>query len=177
MAFGSVQLRDAKVEVLPEFDPPTVRVQTDALGLSAEEVEQLVTVPIEQDLLDGVAWLDSIHSKSVPGLSYVELVFKPGTNIYRARQVVQERISQAAGLPNVSRTPQMLQPLSSTSRTAMVTLSSKKLTAIQLGVLARWTIRPRLLAVPARGELVGVRMPATTQDDRVPPARTNGGKR
>lgn len=148
MAFGIVQLRDANVEVLPEFDPPTVRVQTDALGLSAEEVEQLVTVPIEQDLLDGVAWLDSIHSKSVPGLSYVELVFKPGTNIYRARQVVQERISQAAGLPNVSRTPQMLQPLSSTSRTAMVTLSSKNLTAIQLGVLARWTIRPRLLAVP-----------------------------
>ena len=145
--FGIVQLRNAETEVFPEFDPPIVRVQTDALGLSAEEVEQLVTVPIEQDLLDGVPWLDSIHSKSVPGLSYIEMVFDKGTPIYRARQVVQERISQAAGLPNVSRPPQMLQPQSSTSRTAMVSLSSKKLSPIQIGVLARFTIRPRLLAV------------------------------
>jgi Cu/Ag efflux pump CusA len=148
MVFGVYQLRDAKLEVLPEFDPPTVRVQTDALGLSAEEVEQLVTVPIEQDLLDGVPWLDQIHSRSVPGLSYIELVFQKGTPMYRARQVVQERISQAAGLPNVSRPPQMLQPQSSTSRTAMVALSSKTLTPIQIGVLARFTIRPRLLSVP-----------------------------
>ena len=147
MAFGVWQLRDAKVETLPEFTPPTVRVQTDALGLSAEEVEQLITVPLEQDLLDGVAWLDTIRSKSVPGLSSIDLVFKPGTNLYRARQVVQERISQAAGLPNVSRPPQMVQPESSVSRTAMIGLSSKSLTPLQVGVLARWTIRPRLLAV------------------------------
>jgi Cu/Ag efflux pump CusA len=145
--FGVIQLQDAKTEIFPEFDPPTVRVQTDALGLSAEEVEQLVTVPIEQDLLDGVPWLDSIHSRSVPGLSYIEMVFDKGTPIYRARQVVQERISQAAGLPNVSRPPQMLQPQSSASRTAMVALSSKSLSPIQIGVLARFTIRPRLLAV------------------------------
>jgi Cu/Ag efflux pump CusA len=145
--FGVIQLQDAKTEILPEFDPPTVRVQTDALGLSAEEVEQLVTVPIEQDLLDGVPWLHSIHSRSVPGLSYIEMVFDKGTPIYRARQVVQERISQAAGLPNVSRPPQMLQPQSSASRTAMVALSSKSLSPIQIGVLARFTIRPRLLAV------------------------------
>jgi Cu/Ag efflux pump CusA len=148
MTFGVWQLRDAEVDALPEFSPPTVEVQTEALGLSPEEVEQLITVPLEQDLLDGVAWLDKIRSKSVPGLSSVELVFEPGTDLYRARQVVQERISQAAGLPNVSRPPQMLQPQSSTSRTLMVSLSSKQLNPIQIGVLARWTIRPRLLAVP-----------------------------
>ena len=91
---------DAKVDTLPEFARPTVEVQTEALGLSAEEVEQLITVPLEQDLLDGVAWLDKIQSTSVPGLSSVELIFEPGTDLYLARQVVQERLSQAAGLPN-----------------------------------------------------------------------------
>ena len=107
---GSGSCADAKIDVLPEFSPVTVDVQTEALGLSAEEVEQLITVPLEQDLLDGVAWLDTIRSESVAGLSTVDLVFEPGTDLYRARQVVQERISQAAGLPNVSRPPQMLQP-------------------------------------------------------------------
>ena len=148
MVFGVWTLRRAETDVLPEFAPVTVDVQTEALGLSAEEVEQLITVPLEQDLLDGVAWLDHIESKSVPGLSSVHMIFEKGTDLYRARQVVQERISQAAGLPQVSRPPQMLQPQSSTARTSMISLSSKKLTPLQIGVLARWTIRPRLLAVP-----------------------------
>ena len=99
MVFGVWTLRRAETDVLPEFAPVTVDVQTEALGLSAEEVEQLITVPLEQDLLDGVAWLDHIESKSVPGLSSVHMIFEKGTDLYRARQVVQERISQAAGLP------------------------------------------------------------------------------
>ena len=148
MAFGVWQLRDAKVDALPEFAPPTVVVQTEALGLSPEEVEQLITIPLEQDLLAGVAWAKKIRSESAPGVSSIELTFEGGTDLYRARQVVQERISQAAGLPNVSRPPQMLQPRSSSSRTAMVSLSSNALSPVQIGVLARWTIRPRLLAVP-----------------------------
>ena len=113
------------MDTLPEFGPTTVQVQIEALGLSAEEVEQLITVPMEQDLLDGVAWLDTIQSKSVPGLSSITMLFQPGTDLYRARQVVQERISQAAGLPQVSKPPQMLQPTSSTARTSMISLSSK----------------------------------------------------
>ena len=149
MVVGVWQLdRAAKVDAGPEFAPPTVEVQTEALGLSAEEVEQLITVPMEQDLLDGVAWLDRIESKSVPGLSSIRMVFDEGTDLYRARQVVQERISQAAGLPNVSKPPQMLQPQSSTARVGMISLSSKTLNPVEIGVLARWTIRPRLLAVP-----------------------------
>ena len=103
---------------------------------------------MEQDLLAGVAWAKKIRSESAPGVSSIELTFERGTDLYRARQVVQERISQAAGLPNVSRPPQMLQPRSSSSRTAMVSLSSNALSPVQIGVLARWTIRPRLLAVP-----------------------------
>lgn len=147
---GVWQLREAKLDALPEFSPPTVQVQTEALGLSAEEVEQLITVPLEQDLLDGLPWLETMRSQSVPSLSSIELIFERGTDLYRARQAVQERLSQAAGLPNVSNPPQMLQPLSSTSRTMLVSLTptSPKLSAIDIGVLARWIIRPRLLAVP-----------------------------
>jgi CzcA family heavy metal efflux pump len=148
LVLGATQLRDVPVDVLPEFTPPTVEVQTEALGLSAAEVEQLITVPLEQDLLNGVAWLDTIRSESIPGLSRVELIFEPGTDLLRARQVVQERLIQAHALPQVSKPPQMLQPLSSTSRVMMIGLSSKELSPIQLSVLARWTVRPRLMGVP-----------------------------
>jgi Cu/Ag efflux pump CusA len=141
------QLPKMRTEVLPEFAPPTVEVQTEALGLSAVEVEQLITVPMEQDLLNGVAYLKSLRSKSVPGLSSIEMVFESGTPIARARQVVQERLTQAHALPNVSKPPQMLQPKSSASRIMMIGLSSKKLSPIELGVLARWTLRPNLLGV------------------------------
>jgi len=148
LVFGVVQLRHAKVDALPEFGPPIVEVETEALGLSAPEVEQLITVPLEQDLLVGVAWLAAIHSESLPGLSHIEMVFEPGTDLLRARQVVQERLSQTAGLPNVSSSPQMLQPESSTSRAMMIGFSSQTLSEIEMSVLARWTIRPRLLGVP-----------------------------
>ena len=97
-----VQLRDASVDVYPEFVPTTVQIQTEALGLSAAEVEQLITVPLEQDLLNGVPWLDTIRSESMPGLSSIDLVFERGTDVLRARQVVQERLTQAHALPAVS---------------------------------------------------------------------------
>jgi CzcA family heavy metal efflux pump len=149
IVFGAVQLRNMPVDALPEFDPPRVEIQTEALGLSATEVEQLITVPLESDLLNGVAWLDTIRSESVPGLSRVELIFEPGTDIMRARQLVQERLIQApTHLSKVSKAPQMIQPLSSTSRVMEVGLSSDQLSLIRMSVLARWTIRPVLLGVP-----------------------------
>src|SRR5512136_91565 len=149
MVFGVAQVRNMPVDVLPEFSPPYVEIQTEALGLSAQEVEDLITVPLEQDLLNGVAWVDVIRSESVPGLSSITLVFEPGADLYRARQMVAERLAQAPlGLPNVSKPPTMLQPMSATSRVIIVGLSTKNLSLIQLGVLARWTIGPRLMAVP-----------------------------
>jgi Cu/Ag efflux pump CusA len=144
---GVRQIATAPRDVLPEFTQPTVEVQTEALGLSAPEVEQLVTVPLEQDVLNGTPFLDTIRSQSVAGLSSIQLVFKHGTKLARARQVVNERLTQAAGIPNVSKPPQMLQPLSSTSRVMLVGLSSKKISLVDIGVLARWTIRPRLMGV------------------------------
>jgi CzcA family heavy metal efflux pump len=149
IAFGVARLRDMPVDVLPEFSPPYVEIQTEALGLSTEEVEQMITVPMEQDLLAGVAWLDVIRSESVPGLSSVLVYFEPGTDLYRARQMVAERIAQSAvGLPHVSKPPTMIQPLSSASRFMIVGLSSQKLSLIEMSVLARWTIAPRLMGVP-----------------------------
>jgi CzcA family heavy metal efflux pump len=148
LVFGILQLRNMPVDVYPEFDPPLVEIQTEALGLSAAEMEALITVPLEADLLNGVAWLDQIYSESVAGLSSILLIFEPGTDPIRARQMVQERLTQTFALPNVSSPPTMLQPLSTTSRVMMVGLSSEELSPIEVGVLARWNIKPRLMGVP-----------------------------
>ncbi len=144
---GLIQVDDVKRDILPEFGPVTVEVQTEALGLSAQGVEQLITVPLEQDLLNGVAFLDEIESASLPGLSSVVMTFEPGTDLLDARQVVTERLTQAAGLPQVADPPQMIQPLSATSRVAMVSLRSSEVTPIEMSVLARWVMLPRLLGV------------------------------
>lgn len=146
--FGIVQLRTMPIDVYPEFNPPLVEVQTEALGLSAAEVESLITVPMEADLLNGVAWLEQLYSESVAGLSSILLIFEPGTDPIAARQMVQERLTQTFALPNVSKPPTMLQPLSATSRVMMVGLSSNDLSLIEMGVLARWNIKPRLMGVP-----------------------------
>ncbi len=148
VVIGVAQLRKMPVDVLPEFSQPYVEVQTEALGLSAEEVEQMITVGLEQDLLNGVPWLQSIRSESVPGLSSIVLFFEPGTDLWRARQMVSERMTQAYAMPHVSKPPVMLQPMSATSRVMMIGLSSKDVSLIQMGVLARWTIMPRLMGVP-----------------------------
>jgi CzcA family heavy metal efflux pump len=148
MAFGVARLREMPVDVFPEFAPPRVEIQTEALGLSTSEVESLVTVPLEE-ALSGTPQLDVMRSKSVPGLSSVLLIFKPGTDLIAARQLVQERLATAVPtLPNVSRPPHMLAPLSATSRVMKIGISSKDLDMIQLSELNRWTIRPRLMTVP-----------------------------
>ncbi len=148
LSLGLLQLRDTSVDVLPEFTPPYAEIQTEALGLSAEEVEQLITVPMEADLLNGVEGVETIRSESVPGLSSVVLVFAKGTDIYQARQLIQERLTQAHALPNVSKPPTLLPPLSSSNRVLMVGLSSSELSLIEQSVLAKWTVRPSLMGVP-----------------------------
>ena len=148
LGLGITQVRNASVDVLPEFAPPQVEIQAEALGLSAAEVEQLITVPLEQDLLNGIPWLDQIRSESVPGLSSIDLIFQRGTNILTARQFVSEHLSQAHALPQVGTPPVMVQPVSSLSRVMMIGLGAKDLSLIDLSILARWKIRPRLLGLP-----------------------------
>ncbi|WP_211881031.1 efflux RND transporter permease subunit [Pseudarthrobacter albicanus] len=148
ISFGVVNVPNIAVDSMPEFSPAHIEIQTEALGLSAVEVEQLITSPMEADLLNGVAWLDEIRSKSVPGLSSIDLVFEPGTDLLRARQLVAERMTQAVALPNVSAPPLIMQPTSSTSRVLMVRMNSKQLSGIEMSVLARWKIKPRLIGIP-----------------------------
>src|SRR3990170_4922905 len=148
LIFGVTQFRHIPVDQLPEFGPTMVEVRTEALGLSAVEVEQLITTPLEQDLLNGIAFVDEIYSESVPGLSSVVMVFEPGTPLLDARQVVAEKVAEAAvALPAVSTPPHMLQPASSTSRVLAVRLSSDEMSLIDMSRLARWNIGPRLLGV------------------------------
>ena len=146
---GLNQARSMSVDVLPEFSPPYVEIQTEAPGLSAKEVENIVTLSLESSMLAGVPWLDSIRSRSMPGLSSIFLYFEPGTDINRARQLVGERIALSAVLlPAVSKKPVMIQPLSSANRFMIVGLSAKDMSLMDLSVLARWTIAPRLMGVP-----------------------------
>ncbi|NUR61784.1 MAG: efflux RND transporter permease subunit [Catenulispora sp.] len=146
-------LRHAPVDVLPEFASPHVQVQTEALGLSAGEVEQLITVPLE-DEFNGLVFLDRLQSASLPGLSVVDLFFKKGTDVYKARQLLAERVAQGPALVAVGTPPVMIQPLSVQSRAAAVALSSATMSATDLSTLARWRIRPRLLAVPGVADVV-----------------------
>jgi len=140
--------RDVPLDVFPEFAPPMVEIQTEAPGLSTEEVESLVTVPIET-AVNGVPGLMTLRSKSVLGLSSVQILFERGSDVIRARQMVGERIAQVQPrLPLAARQPVLMPPLSSTSRAMKVGLSSTKLDQMQLSELVRWTIRPRLMAVP-----------------------------
>jgi Cu/Ag efflux pump CusA len=147
MVLGILQLSRMPADVLPETSPVTVDIQTEALGLSAAEVEALVTTPLEKNLLEGVLGVTDVTSDSIPGLSDIELHFAPGTSLYHARQLVQERLTGAFVLPNVSKPPVMLQPVSSSSDVMLVGLTSRTLSAIDLSVLARWTIVPKLLGL------------------------------
>jgi Cu/Ag efflux pump CusA len=148
VGLGFVHLQQATVDVYPEFDPTEVQVQTEALGLSALEVEQLITVPLEHNLLNGIPRLDEIRSRSVPGLSVVDLTFEPGTDLYLARQLVQERLTRGKLLPKVGHPPTMIPPTASSGRVAMVGLRSDTVSLIDMSVLARWTMRPRLMSIP-----------------------------
>jgi len=148
MLFGSGLLRDTPVDVFPEFAQPRVEIQTISTGLSAEEVESLITVPLEQ-ALQGMPGLDTVRSKSVPQLSSIQLLFDRGTDLLHARQLVQERVATVTPtLPSWSSPPFMIQPLSSTSRVVKIGLTSDSLSLIDMSLVAYWKIRARLLRVP-----------------------------
>ena len=148
MIYGVRAAQNAPLDVFPEFAPPLVEIQTEAPGLSTEEVESLVSVPLENSL-NGTTGLKTLRSKSVLGLSSVVLIFKEGTDLMVARQLVAERLSIAASrLPAVVKPPVILSPLSSLSRVMKIGVTSPTLTQMDLSELAKWTIRPRLMAVP-----------------------------
>jgi CzcA family heavy metal efflux pump len=147
MMIGLVRLQNVPVDVFPEFAPPRVEVQTISIGMSTSEVESLVTVPLEQALA-GIEGLDTLRSKSVEQLSSILMIFEPGTDLLRARQLVAERLQIVTPtLPTWAAPPFMLQPLSATSRVMKIGMTSDTVDQLELSKLSYWTIRSRLLSV------------------------------
>src|SRR6266403_740249 len=146
--FGAQRLRDIPIDVFPEFAPARVEVQTLCLGLSPAEVEEQVTVPVE-NALNGVRGVEVLRSSSVPQLSSVTAILERGADELLARQLVTERVAIAMqGLPTWAAPPVMMPPVSSTSRVMKIGVTAKKLAMMDLSMLAYWKIRPRLLEVP-----------------------------
>jgi CzcA family heavy metal efflux pump len=146
--YGIYSLSLAKYDVFPEFAPPSVVIQTEAPGLSPEQVEVLVTRPIENSV-NGIAGIESLRSGSIQGLSFITITFRPDTNIYLDRQMVAERLTTLAGqLPREAEAPVMTPLTSSTSIVLVVGLTSDRLSLMELRTVADWTIKQRLLAVP-----------------------------
>lgn len=147
MVIGGLKLRSAYIDVFPEFAPPQVEVQTESLGLSTTDVESLVTVPLEQALA-GVPGLDKMRSTSVPQLSSVVLIFKPGTDVLDAQRLVNERVNTVrVSLPSWASSPIVLPPVSATGRVLHIGMSSDQCSIEELSRIAYWKIRPRLLQV------------------------------
>ena len=148
LIYGIVSLNQAKYDVFPEFAPPQVGIQAEAPGLTAEQVEVLVTQPIE-NAVNGVPGIESMRSVSIQGLSVITVIFEPHTDIYRNRQVVSERLSEAMRDLPQNIPPPTITPLTSSSSTVLVFgLTSKTRSLMELRTIADWTLRQRLLAVP-----------------------------
>ncbi len=161
MTLGFAQIPGTKVDVFPEFAPPRVEIQTIALGNSSNEVEELITVPIE-DQLNGLEGLEQMRSKSVAQLSSIQLIFERGSDELKARQLVAERIGQiTATLPTWASPPFMMPALSATSRIMKIGLSSDTVSMIDMSTVAYWKIRARLLRVPGVAQVAiwGERLP------------------
>ncbi len=147
LGWGGYVASQAELDVFPEFVAPQVTIQAEAPGLSAEQVEVLVTRPIESTV-NGAAALKSVRSESIQGLSVVTVVFKDGTDIYIGRQSLAEKLGTIARqLPDGVHAPTMSPLTSSTMDLLKVGFISDKMSGRELRTLVDWTIKPRLLAV------------------------------
>jgi CzcA family heavy metal efflux pump len=152
--YGLYATKTAPLDVFPEFAPPQVVIQTEAPGLSPDEVEALVTIPLEQEI-NGTSNVVSVRSSSAVGLSVITVVFTDQTNVITARQLVAEKLSLAASrLPEGVGSPEMAPITSSSSTILMIGLTSRNLSSMELRSIADWTIKPRLLSVPGIAKVV-----------------------
>jgi CzcA family heavy metal efflux pump len=152
VAYGLFTLSRAHLDVFPEFSPAQVVLQIEAPGLSAELVETQVSQPVE-NALAGLPGLESLRSQSIPGLSVVHVFFPEGSDIYRNRQVVSERLTALTGQLPRGVVP-AITPLTSSASTVLgVGVTSDKRSMMELRTLVDWTLRPHLLAVQGVAEV------------------------
>jgi len=148
LGYGIYALTEAKYDVFPEFAPPIVVIQAEAPGLSPEQVELLVTQPLENSI-NGVTGIESLRSNSIQGLSVINVIFRNGSDIYLDRQLVNERLATLGGQFPVGVHAPIMEPLTISTGTVLVLgLTSEMKSLMDLRTAADWTLRPRLLAVP-----------------------------
>ena len=155
LALGFWALRTAPLDVFPEFVPSTVDIQTEAPGFTAQQVEQLVTKPIE-NAVNGATGLATIRSQSIPGLSVINIQFADNINLYNARaRRLSERLSElGSSLPSGVETPKLSPLTSSTMDLLKIGLVSDRLNPFELRDQADWVMKPALLAVPGVAHVI-----------------------
>ena len=148
VGYGIYVLPQARYDVFPEFAPPQVTIQTEAPGLAPEQVELLLTQPIET-VLNGVTGIESLRSRSIQGLSAITVSFTSESDIYRGRQLLAERLATVlTQLPQGVQAPTMTPLTSATSTIMVVGLSSEQRSLMDVRTAADWIVKRRLLTVP-----------------------------
>ncbi len=146
--WGGLLSADSSIDVLPEFAPPQVIIETDAPGMVAQEVETLVSFPLEA-AINGTPGVTLVKSISQTGVSLITVIFAYGSDIYRDRQLVNEKIQLVIPrLPHTVQEPTMLPVMSAVGDILKIGLLSDRISPLELRTIADWNIRNRLLAVP-----------------------------
>jgi HME family heavy-metal exporter len=157
MAYGAFTLTRTPVDVFPDLNKPTVTIMTEAGGMAAEEVEGLITFPLETTM-NGLPGVETVRSTSSAGLSFLYVTFDWSTEIYRARQLVSERLSSMEeGLP-AGVVPRM-GPISSVMGEIMqvaIPVDTAKVSPMAVREYADWVLRPRLMAVPGVAQVIPI---------------------
>jgi HME family heavy-metal exporter len=157
MAYGAFTLSRTPVDVFPDLNKPTVTLMTEAGGMASEEVEQLITFPLETTM-NGLPGVESVRSTSSSGLSFIYVTFNWGTDIFRARQMVSERLtSMEAGLP-AGVIPRM-GPISSIMGEIMqiaIPIDTARASPMAVREYADWVLRPRLMAIPGVAQVIPI---------------------
>lgn len=168
---GGFALQRMSVDVFPEFAPPQVVVQTEAPGMAPQDVESLITYPLES-AINGTPGVTNVRSKTSVGLSTITVIFKANTNIYLDRQLVGERIQNVTSrLPAGSRPPVMLPVTSAVGWLVKYALTSDTLSPEELRTLSDWDIRPRILSLGGIASVVSTGGEVKQYQVRLDPSR------